>query len=463
LAGGGGAASELEALTDIVGFLNTNSQTKTPIKFTDVASLMDTLGADKALEVFREMQETGVGLEDPVKYLKAVAKKALSTPPDVDSEQDDVAKLTKRINWMNQHGGLSKKIQADEVVGALYCLGAKQGLAILRSLQEKGSQVADPTWYVKAAVQRANGVRVTPPPGVKPEDGEAYFDEEAGAMADGYEEVPLQADGYEDAYEEEFGEAESATEESWYAAAKDEGDWEEEDTAAEAAPASGRPKGKPAAKASAESKERRVVGGITGFSKLLPNRPDYSADNEVRWWEAAGATEGEGTDAGEATAPAPAPTAPSKHSNLPTTPQEKLVQCRDMAMKHGLNLDQLCLKSLARLPLPRVKDMIDDVLLGGKNRKGVTNPSRYLTIACQKVSSGLGVEQGIAMELAVSLGVVLNNDCLDELACIPRKLSHAIIRELSLNPEASSDPIRFVTNEVMKCRAQLDARPFPSG
>merc|ERR1712050_734519 len=104
--------------------------------------------------------------------------------------------------------------------------------------------------------------------------------------------------------------------------------------------------------------------------------------------------------------------------------------------------------------------MIDDVVLGGRDRKGVRNPSRYLTIACQKMVCGLGVEQGIAMELAVSLGVVLNNDALDELACVPRKESQAIIREIAKNPDARLDPMRFIQAEVVKCRAQIDARAF---
>merc|ERR1719487_1901154 len=114
-----------------------------------------------------------------------------------------------------------------------------------------------------------------------------------------------------------------------------------------------------------------------------------------------------------------------------------------MAKAKGLELDDLCLKNLSRIPFYRAKDMIDDVLLGGRNRKGVTNPSRYLTIGVQKMSVGLGVEQGIAMELAVTLGVVLNNECLDELASIPRKESHSIIRDLSKDSDARKDPMQY--------------------
>ncbi|CAL1150379.1 unnamed protein product, partial [Cladocopium goreaui] len=87
----------------------------------------------------------------------------------------------------------------------------------------------------------------------------------------------------------------------------------------------------------------------------------------------------------------------------------------------------------------------------GRDRQGVRNPSRYLNNRVEKLTVPLGVEQGIAMELAVSLGVVLNNDALDELASIPRKESHAIIRELAKGSHGS-DPMSYVMEEVYKCR-----------
>merc|ERR1712061_493277 len=93
------------------------------------------------------------------------------------------------------------------------------------------------------------------------------------------------------------------------------------------------------------------------------------------------------------------PAEAKKSIKLPPTPQEKLVQVRDLALKHNLHLDQVCLKNLARLPFNKTKDLIDEVLLGGRFRTGVKNPSRYLTTGVEKIAVGLGVEQGIAMEL----------------------------------------------------------------
>lgn len=188
--------------------------------------------------------------------------------------------------------------------------------------------------------------------------------------------------------------------------------------------------------------QTRVVGALTGYNHLVPPRQDPE-QRSVKREKAL-----EGTDT------------TLNLRNLPITPQEKFIQMRNLATKVQLSLDDNCLRALARLPFYRAKDLIDDVVLGGRNRTGVANPSRYLMIGVQKLSSGLGVEQGIAMELAVSLGVVLNNNALDELASIPRKESHAIIREVASNDEARQDPIAFISSEVMRCRAALESTPF---
>lgn len=472
-AGGGGA--DLQTLFGVVGVLNKSGRAKKQIKFADIAPALDSLGSDRALRILQEMQQKGLGLDDPVQYIKAAAQRTLASrvkavKAEKGEDEDDVAKITSRLNWLNQFGNLVKPIKVPEVVGALYCLGVPATMTILRGLQEKGPKVPDPTYHIKAAVQRANGVRVALRPVKKEteigEDEEEVEEEEATTWAHpkpkglpvpweaGQEEEEDEddaaralADGYEDFAGEDGGE------EAYYAAHKaeeeavaDDGDdgndgVEPEEDADEALSAKKKTDASLLA-VKEESGVRRVVGGLTGFHKLTPSRRVATAEEKQP-------------------AAMPMPTPIKAAPSLPVTPQEKMLQVRNVAIKCGLQLDELCLKSLARLPFYKVKDMIDDVLLGGKDRKGVKNPSRYLTIGCQKQAGGLGVEQGIAMELAVSLGVVLNNEALDELASIPRKEAHEIIKEVSKSTDAREDPIGFIKMEVTKCRANIEARPFP--
>jgi len=458
-------AADLKTLAGFVSFLNRRPGQKRQVKFAEVAGALENLGPRRATRVLQEMQERGLGLDDPVAYIRAAAQRTAAPAAAAEAEgpgEDDVAKLTKRLQWLNQFGGLSRRINVDQVVGALYCLGIPQSMAILRGLQEKGARVSDPTSFIKTSIQRANGVNVKEEEYVAEEEAVAEEEDDGDAVEE-FEE-PEGDEEMEAAEEEDL--ADAGADEADEVDAPEEVPEEEEmevevEVAQPATPPAARPRA-PKPKAKAPTGERRVVGGLTGYNKLVPTRATPKA-NQLK--SSAPAVKTEEPDEPEVEAKkveVPKP-ASGKASMLPMTPQEKLVQVRDLAMKHNLDLDPLCLKALARLPFFKARDLIDDVVLGGKDRKGVRNPSRYLTIGCQKMSSCLGVEQGLAMELAVSLGVVLNNDALDELACIPRKDSRAIIHEIAKNDAARKDPIRYIQAEVMKCRAQMDARPWGPG
>eukprot|EP00931_Biecheleriopsis_adriatica_P040121 TRINITY_DN22958_c0_g1_i1.p1 TRINITY_DN22958_c0_g1~~TRINITY_DN22958_c0_g1_i1.p1 ORF type:complete len:1076 (-),score=330.44 TRINITY_DN22958_c0_g1_i1:87-3287(-) len=496
--GNAGPATALQALNDFMAFLNKRPGKRGQVKLSEIAGALDALGTQRAMRVLREMKERGLGLDDPVSYIKAAAQRhglgpvktedgSHEPPPE---EGDDVAKLMSRMTWLNQFAGLAKPISKDEVVGALYCLGVPQSMSILRGLQERGDSVADPTRYIKQAVQHANRAAVAG--NVKTEEQDEYEDEleeeeQDEDLADIQEAEEEEEGGGEENWAQQEEEHEEAQEEEW-PEVEEEGDWEGYDGGEEevhdwnenadeeaeepvAAPPQKRARTGPSADAKAaataaaraaaakraEQKRnapKRVVGGVTGYDKLLPSRatPKQAYRGDVK-------TEPKDDDQKEEKASLPAGSKSS--STVHITPQEKMVQVRNYALKHKLHLDDQCLKAMSRLPFYRAKDLIEEVLLGGRQRRGVSNPSRYLMAAVQKQSVGLGVEQGIAMELAVSLGVVLNNDALDELASIPRKESHAIIRELSRNAGVRGDPLAYIREEVLKCRANLDARPFP--
>jgi len=472
-------------LSGLVGILNKKS--KTHFKLSDVASALDTLGPS-AQSVLQEMVEKRLGLDDPATYINAAAFKA-SKAKKRGGEEDDVQKLTRKMNWLNQFGGLVETIKLEEVVGALYCLGIPQSMAILKGLQERGSRVNDPTKYIKTAIQRANSI-VTTKAEPEPEDDDMENSEQVAeaayyhAEADGYdfedpaEERAEALEGQEAAaeagdmylYDEEAG---NAAEMEAAAAVVDAemANWEEQEQnavpATRTVPSEVRamisnrnrrtsyyPATEPKeTEKKATSTVKRVVGAVTGYNRQVPREAKKSAKVAPRTLlETKQEPEGD-----EAT---PEVAASSKTAALPITPQEKLVQVRNLALKVKLDLDDNALKSLARLPFYKARALIDEVCMGGKNRHGVHDPSRYITQNVQRMSLGLGVEQGLAMEMAVSMGVVLNNEALEELASLPRKESHAIIREVSLSDEARASPITYIKAQVARMRAASEARPF---
>lgn len=434
-----------EALKNFMDFLNTGPRMRRRcVNAVEVAEALKCLPPKRVARVLHEMQEHGLGLDDPVSYIKAAARSGSSVkrgPAEAageDVEKDDmISTLTSRVKWLNEFGGLAKKISIDEVIGALYCLGLPQSMAILRSLQERGASVVDPNHYINQAVQRANS-------NMAKEEKEDDQDEDQEPAADPEaEDEPAEQGG---SPEEE--ETIDRTNEDWF-------DW----AAAEEPKSKRRVPKRPAEVAAtslappveAAAKVRRVVGGLTGYQRLVPSGATEKALNAQRPPRGVKSEPAGGEEDAEVKADA----GPSHYSSgpvaLPMSPEEKMMQVRNYAESHSIRLDDQCAKKLSRLPWFRAKDLIDEVLLGGRDRQGVRNPSRYLNNRVEKLTVPLGVEQGIAMELAVSLGVVLNNDALDELASIPRKESHAIIRELAKGSHGS-DPMSYVMEEVYKCR-----------
>lgn len=485
-ASSGEAATPLEALNDFMLFLNSSPATKNRVSLAEVAAALDALGTKRAMRILKQMKEKGLGLDDPVAYIQAAAgaqgmTRVKAEPGYEESHDvDDVTKLTSRLNWLNDFAGLTQPIIVDEVIGALYCLGVPQSLTICRGLQERASGISDPTRYIKSAVQRVNQASIMGT--VKEESEGEEEEEEIEEMEDSAEGV--EAEAAEETEEQEAAEAEAADETEEQEAVEETQeaveDWDEieeepafgwdeieedlelpapagkvarteatKDAAAAASAAAAAMAAKRAEKR--QQAPKRVVGALTGYSQAVPARATAKG-------LAAHGDKEEPKDAEEQ--PVQSSSGSKAKNKMPVSPQEKLVQVRDYALKNGIHLDDACLKAMARLPFYKNKDLVEEVVLGGRNRTGIKNPSRYLMSRVSRMSTGLGVEQGLAMELAVSLGIVLNNDCLDELASIPRQESRAIMHELAKDAVTKADPVQYIMREVLKCRAQADARPF---
>merc|ERR1712186_204980 len=102
----------MHTLAGIVGLLSKKS--KKQFKFSDVAKGLDALGP-RATFVLREMQEKGLGLDDPVNYINAAAFRYNKDKAQVKrgGEEDGVQKLTRKMNWLNQFGGLVETIKME--------------------------------------------------------------------------------------------------------------------------------------------------------------------------------------------------------------------------------------------------------------------------------------------------------------------------------------------------------------
>eukprot|EP00438_Fugacium_kawagutii_P011705 Skav231760 [mRNA] locus=scaffold695:135655:143475:- [translate_table: standard] len=71
--------------------------------------------------------------------------------PDV--EHGDVQQLEDQMRMLNGNGALSKDLDVDQLLEPLTHVGTSQALEILTHLEEKGSEVKDPTAWVMKAVR----------------------------------------------------------------------------------------------------------------------------------------------------------------------------------------------------------------------------------------------------------------------------------------------------------------------
>eukprot|EP00439_Symbiodinium_sp_Y106_P078300 s1891_g17.t1 len=81
---------------------------------------------------------------------------------------DDDTKVAKRVAWLNKYGCLTKPIDWAEVADLLDSLKdgrplrcvVAHAMVLLRELEMKGNKVADPTGFIKKAVEQAGGDEV---------------------------------------------------------------------------------------------------------------------------------------------------------------------------------------------------------------------------------------------------------------------------------------------------------------
>lgn len=70
--------------------------------------------------------------------------------------QDVVDKISKRVTWLNNAAGFAGALNRDKVLEVAGTLEVRETMRVLKDLEEKGSQVRDPTAYVTAALRKAS-------------------------------------------------------------------------------------------------------------------------------------------------------------------------------------------------------------------------------------------------------------------------------------------------------------------
>mmetsp|Transcript_51979 Transcript_51979/g.116619 ORF Transcript_51979/g.116619 Transcript_51979/m.116619 type:complete len:650 (+) Transcript_51979:3-1952(+) len=156
------------------GWLNTNVFPDRPIDDEAIAA-MHGLGAARAMELFKDVEEKRDQVRNPSGYLKSAAAREggamLALPPAQHSPMpmqgmlhgpEEEAKIHRRATWLNANVFPDRKIN-QEAIEAMKSLGAARAMELFKDVEEKGEQVKNPSNYLKSAAARESAGFAGPP------------------------------------------------------------------------------------------------------------------------------------------------------------------------------------------------------------------------------------------------------------------------------------------------------------
>lgn len=158
-AGGGGLfdpAAE-EKLWRRIGWLNKNAALQAKLDYDRLAPGLLAIGSHDAMEILKHLEENAATIRDPSAYALAAALRRQDggsgmAAAAVGYEQEPPEqRLRKRIGWLNRNGQLAAEIRVNEAVSVLRSLPIQRAMELLKSLEDKASEIQDPTGYVLAA------------------------------------------------------------------------------------------------------------------------------------------------------------------------------------------------------------------------------------------------------------------------------------------------------------------------
>eukprot|EP00434_Breviolum_minutum_P019065 symbB.v1.2.016807.t1/scaffold1292.1/size223628/5 len=117
--------------------------------------MMTSLGAARAMEVFKDLEEKKEQVRNPTGYLKtAASRESAGTTYQATSGDDE--KIHRRATWLNSNVFPDRPID-NEAIHALVTLGSARAMLLFKDVEEKQDQVKNPSGYLKAAVARDSG------------------------------------------------------------------------------------------------------------------------------------------------------------------------------------------------------------------------------------------------------------------------------------------------------------------
>jgi len=119
----------------------------------EAIAAVTSLGAARAMELFKDVEEKQGQVQNPSGYLKAAVKREMGPMAMAPMASVDPQKIQKRAKWLNANVFPDRPID-DEAVAMLSSLGTGRAMELFKDIEEKKEQVRNPSNYLKSATVR---------------------------------------------------------------------------------------------------------------------------------------------------------------------------------------------------------------------------------------------------------------------------------------------------------------------
>eukprot|EP00933_Yihiella_yeosuensis_P028586 TRINITY_DN22436_c0_g1_i1.p1 TRINITY_DN22436_c0_g1~~TRINITY_DN22436_c0_g1_i1.p1 ORF type:complete len:650 (+),score=184.54 TRINITY_DN22436_c0_g1_i1:72-2021(+) len=159
----GGDGGETSKINKRATWLNANVFADNPIDREAIGCMLE-LGISRAFELFKEVEEKADKIGNPSGYLITAFKREggamVAAPAPVGNKgggrggsDAEYSKIRKRITWLNANVFQDKPLEPD-AIEFVASVGIGRAFELLKDLEEKGSEIRNPSSWVIGAVKR---------------------------------------------------------------------------------------------------------------------------------------------------------------------------------------------------------------------------------------------------------------------------------------------------------------------
>lgn len=151
-----------------IGWLNQNAGLETPLSYSDCVGPLSMMAAPEAMKILKDVETHASTIKNPTGYVVKAASRtsARSMPMGMPWASggmpgmmprmavDPSGRIGKQIGWLNKNAGLQEQLSYNTVVEALSGMSVSEAMKILKDVEEKATDIKNPTAYVSKAASR---------------------------------------------------------------------------------------------------------------------------------------------------------------------------------------------------------------------------------------------------------------------------------------------------------------------